>query len=80
MGQARNRVGRHVDVRYAAYYDNLSGHRRSAGTFPTLKSPCVVEMPLGDDELLTERVLAERARPDPQARPRTGQIGDDHAA
>lgn len=37
MGQARKRVARHGDVRYTADYDNLSGHRRSAGTFPTLK-------------------------------------------
>jgi hypothetical protein len=37
MGQSRKRVGRHGDVRYTAYYDDLGGHRRSAGTYPTLK-------------------------------------------
>jgi hypothetical protein len=37
MGQSRNRVGRNGDVHYTAYYDDLGGHRRSAGTFTSLK-------------------------------------------
>jgi integrase len=37
MGQSRKRVGRNGDVRYTAYYDDLGGHRRSAGTYPSLK-------------------------------------------
>ena len=38
MGQARRRVGRDGDVRYTAYYDDARGHRRSAGTFLSLKA------------------------------------------
>jgi integrase len=37
MGQARKRVGRDGRPRYTAYYEDLGGHRRSAGTFTTLK-------------------------------------------
>jgi integrase len=37
MGQSRKRTGRDGQLRFTAYYDDISGHRRSAGTFPTLK-------------------------------------------
>jgi hypothetical protein len=39
MGQSRRRVGRGGDVRYTAYYEDARGHRRSAGTFTSLKFP-----------------------------------------
>jgi integrase len=38
MGQSRKRVGRNGDVRYTAYYEDARGHRRSAGTFTSLKA------------------------------------------
>jgi Phage integrase, N-terminal SAM-like domain len=38
MGQSRKRVGRGGDVRYTAYYEDARGHRRSAGTFTSLKA------------------------------------------
>src|SRR5450631_3399567 len=38
MGQSRKRVGRTGDVRYTAYYEDARGHRRSAGTFTSLKA------------------------------------------
>ena len=38
MGQSRKRVGRNGDVRYTAYYEDARGHRRSAGTFPSLRA------------------------------------------
>jgi hypothetical protein len=38
MGQSRKRVGRSGDVRYTAYYEDARGHRRSAGTFTSLKA------------------------------------------
>lgn len=38
MGQSRKRIGRNGDVRYTAYYDDARGHRRSAGTFTSLKA------------------------------------------
>lgn len=37
MGQARKRIGRYGRPRYTAYYTDVGGHRRSAGTFTTLK-------------------------------------------
>jgi integrase len=37
VGQSRKRVGRDGRPSYTAYYTDLGGHRRSAGTFPTLK-------------------------------------------
>lgn len=33
MGQSRKRVGRDGKARYTAYYDDVTGRRRSAGTF-----------------------------------------------
>ncbi|WAX58421.1 site-specific integrase [Jatrophihabitans cynanchi] len=33
MGQSRKRVGRDGKARYTAYYDDVAGRRRSAGTF-----------------------------------------------
>lgn len=33
MGQSRKRVGADGKPRYTAYYDDVTGHRRSAGTF-----------------------------------------------
>ena len=33
MGQSRQRVGRDGKTRYTAYYDDVTGRRRSAGTF-----------------------------------------------
>jgi site-specific recombinase XerD len=35
MGQSRERVGRSGDLRYTAYYTDVTGRRRSAGTFRT---------------------------------------------
>jgi hypothetical protein len=35
MGQSRERVGRSGDLRYTAYYTDITGRRRSAGTFRT---------------------------------------------
>jgi integrase len=35
MGQSRRRVGRDGAPRYTAYYDDITGRRRSAGTFAT---------------------------------------------
>ena len=35
MGQSRQRVGRDGKTRYTAYYDDVTGRRRSAGTFAT---------------------------------------------
>ncbi len=37
MGQSRKRMGRDGRPRYTAYYEDLGGHRRSAGTFTTLR-------------------------------------------
>jgi integrase len=37
MGQSRKRVGRDGQVHYTAYYEDARGHRRSAGTFTSLK-------------------------------------------
>ena len=37
MGQARKRVGVDGSVRYTAYYDDIRGKRRSAGTFTSKK-------------------------------------------
>jgi hypothetical protein len=33
MGQSRRRSGRDGKPRYTAYYDDITGRRRSAGTF-----------------------------------------------
>ena len=38
MGQARKRIGRDGQPHYTAYYDDARGHRRSAGTFTSLKA------------------------------------------
>ena len=38
MGQSRKQVGRNGDVRYTAYYEDARGHRRSVGTFTSLKA------------------------------------------
>lgn len=35
MGQSRKRIGRDGKARYTAYYDDVTGRRRSAGTFAT---------------------------------------------
>ena len=37
MGQSRKRVGRDGQLHYTAYYEDARGHRRSAGTFTSLK-------------------------------------------
>jgi integrase len=37
MGQSRKRMGRDGRPSYTAYYNDLGGHRRSAGTFTSLK-------------------------------------------
>jgi integrase len=37
MGHARRRVGTHGEVRWIAYYQDVGGHRRSAGTYATEK-------------------------------------------
>src|SRR6266851_6318147 len=38
MGFTRPRLGRNGAIRYQALYDDVKGHRRSAGTFPTEKA------------------------------------------
>ena len=38
MGQARKRTGRDGRTTYTAYYDDLGDHRRSAGTFTSLRA------------------------------------------
>jgi integrase len=38
MGQSRRRTGGDGKVRYTAYYDDLRGTRRSAGTYPSRKA------------------------------------------
>ncbi len=38
MGQSRKRVGRDGQLHYTAYYEDARGHRRSAGTFTSLKA------------------------------------------
>lgn len=38
MGFTRARPGRNGAIRYQALYDDVKGHRRSAGTFPTEKA------------------------------------------
>jgi hypothetical protein len=37
MGQSRKRIGTDGQPRYTAYYDDLAGRRRSAGTFASKK-------------------------------------------
>jgi len=37
VGQSRKRVGADGKTRYTAYYDDLRGRRRSAGTYPSRK-------------------------------------------
>jgi hypothetical protein len=37
MGQARKRIGRDGRTKYTAYYNDLGGYRRSAGTFTSLR-------------------------------------------
>jgi site-specific recombinase XerC len=37
VGHSRRRIGRHGEIRHIAYYQDLGGHRRSAGTFATVK-------------------------------------------
>lgn len=38
LGQSRKRIGRDSKPRYTAYYDDIRGMRRSAGTFPTRRA------------------------------------------
>jgi integrase len=38
VGHTRKRIGTHGTVRYTAYYDDLRGRRRSAGTYPSKKA------------------------------------------
>ena len=41
VGHTRKRVGRDGAVRYTAYYDDVRGRRRSAGTFSTRKAASI---------------------------------------
>jgi hypothetical protein len=38
MGQSRKRIIGNGDIRYTAYYNDLRGRRRSAGTFASKKA------------------------------------------
>jgi integrase len=38
VGQSRKRIGKDGSARYTAYYDDIRGARRSAGTYPTRKA------------------------------------------